>query len=506
MHISEVMVDSPIELINITPVNPLISKCQIKVCYVSEEPNRNRSVITKETARQMANSLPGSPIVGYYNEATKDFEEHNRIIDISGGVIKLKDTTRPYGFVDLGAKVWFQKFLDDGINEREYLMTEGYLWTGQYPECQRVIDQGNNQSMELDEETLNATWAKDNNKNSKFFIINEAIVSKLCILGEEYEPCFEGSHISTPTIQFSFEDSFKEQLFSMMKELKDLLSKGETEQVFTRSNVEIGDALWTALYSFIENNYSDENGLMYSIQSICENEEQKFVVLNSEEKSYKLAFSCSEDETLSFEELQEMEEFDTSEPQFSKEAVEEYSKNKKEQDKKEKENSENSDDNTEDKKCPKCGKPEEECTCGKNKYVLEEIPEYVELQATYAALKTQYNELKAVKERIESEMTSLIEFRNKVEKEKKEEMIKSFYMLSDDDKADVIKNIDTYSLDDIEAKLSIICVRNKVSFALDDETNKESNITTYNLGDSGDDDLATPAWVKAALAVAARNR
>ena len=74
---------------------------------MGEEPNRNKSVITKETARQMANSLPGSPIVGYYNEATRDFEEHNRIIDISGGEIKLKDTTRPYGFVDLGAKVWF---------------------------------------------------------------------------------------------------------------------------------------------------------------------------------------------------------------------------------------------------------------------------------------------------------------------------------------------------------------------------------------------------------------
>jgi hypothetical protein len=55
----------------------------------------------------MANSLPGSPIVGYYNEATGDFEEHNRMIDISGGKIKFKDTTRPYGFVDLNAKVWF---------------------------------------------------------------------------------------------------------------------------------------------------------------------------------------------------------------------------------------------------------------------------------------------------------------------------------------------------------------------------------------------------------------
>ena len=67
MHTS-VKLDTPIEFINITPLNPLISKCQIKVCYVGDKPNRNRSVITKEVAKQMANSLPGCPIVGFYNE------------------------------------------------------------------------------------------------------------------------------------------------------------------------------------------------------------------------------------------------------------------------------------------------------------------------------------------------------------------------------------------------------------------------------------------------------
>lgn len=40
-------------------------------------------------------------------------------------------------------------------------MTEGYLWTGQYEEAQRIIDQGNNQSMELDQKTLDATWTKN---------------------------------------------------------------------------------------------------------------------------------------------------------------------------------------------------------------------------------------------------------------------------------------------------------------------------------------------------------
>ena len=105
-HLS-IKLDSPVEFINVTPLNPLISKCQIKVCYVGDEPNRNRSIITKDIAREMANSLPGSPIVGFYNEHTKDFEEHNRQLSITGGELKVLDTTRPYGFVDLNAKVWF---------------------------------------------------------------------------------------------------------------------------------------------------------------------------------------------------------------------------------------------------------------------------------------------------------------------------------------------------------------------------------------------------------------
>ena len=133
-HIS-IKLDTPCELINLTPLNPLISKCQIKVCYVGDAPNRNRSVITKDGAREMANSLPGSPIVGYYNEKKQDFEGHNRSLDFQDGQLIFKDETRPYGFVDLNAKVWFQWFLDkDGIT-REYLVTEGWLWTGQYPEC-----------------------------------------------------------------------------------------------------------------------------------------------------------------------------------------------------------------------------------------------------------------------------------------------------------------------------------------------------------------------------------
>ena len=64
-------------------------------------------------------------------------------------------------------------------------MTEGWLWTGQYPEVQRVLDKGNNQSMNLDNEYLNAEWSKDNKGIPKIFIVNEAVITNLCILGED---------------------------------------------------------------------------------------------------------------------------------------------------------------------------------------------------------------------------------------------------------------------------------------------------------------------------------
>ena len=505
MHTS-IKLDTPVEFINITTLNPLISKCQIKVCYVGDEPNRNRSIITKETAKQMANSLPGCPIVGFFNEEKNDFEEHNRIIDISNGQFKIKDTTRPYGFVDLGAKVWFQKFLDDGMNEREYMMTEGWLWTGQYPECRRILAHGNNQSMELDEELINAHWSKDGNGDPKFFIINEAIISKLCTLGEANEPCFEGASIGAPTIQFAFEDGFKEQLFSMISELNDYLNKGG-EKVFTRYAVEIGDALWTALYSHVEGTYG--------IESVCEDGEQKFAVLtDADNKYYRLDFSVAEDGAITFAaEATLLEEYTPSEePQFDAEAVAEYAKSKK-KDEEEPKDDEGSDDGDEEK-CPKCGKKKSECECEdepdeddddkkkgkKEKYNLEEIQEYVELSSNYAALETNYSAAQARITELEGQLAELTTFKKSVEKAEKEKMIASFYMLSDEDKSDVMTNIDTYSLDDIEAKLSILCVRNKVSFNLDDDKNDGTNPTVFKLDEGMSDDA--PAWVKALRSVA----
>ena len=241
-HVSEPI--GSVELIDIAPSahSPLISKCTIKVCYVQEEQNRNRTVITRETAIKMAPSLRGAVIAGYYNAENEDFEEHNRLftgID-SEGNFTFSSNIRPYGFVDLGARVWFQNFTDDAQTTHTYLCTEGWLWTSAYPEAKSILEQGKGQSMELNGDSIEGSWSNNNNSAPEFFIISEAVVEKLVVLGEDYEPCFEGASITKP-IHFTLTEDFKENVYSMLTELKEILEEGgekSMEQVTVTPGVE----------------------------------------------------------------------------------------------------------------------------------------------------------------------------------------------------------------------------------------------------------------------------
>ena len=516
-HISINMADMPMEVIESTEINPLISKCQIKVCYVGDEPNRNKSIITKETAEKLAPTLRGCPIVGYYNETKGDFEEHNKIIDLSNGKFQIKDTTSPYGFVPTDAKVWFQWFEDDGV-PHEYLMTEGYIWTGQFPESQRIIEQGNNQSMELDCETLNAYWTKDNNGKPQFFIINEAIMSKLCILGEDVEPCFEGAQITD--VQFSFENNFKNELFSLIEKMQEILSKDEGgTPVFNTYAVEIGSGLWEAIYNYMWEHYLDEDYcLIYSIDGIFEDDNQKFAILRNRKDLtfYRLNFSLTEENGFQPEgELEKVTpDYKPAEtPQFAAEEVEAYEINfKKSKEEVKEEVTEEEPEVTEfTEEAPVVSEVvEDEET--KVEYNLDEVVEYQELLGKYSALESKVNELtdtinnfnnqvaelNATIENLTAENKTLAEFKVSIDREKKNQLISSFYMLSDEQKKDCVDNIDTYSYDDIEAKLSVICVRNKVSFDLD----KPNEPVTYNIDHVEETDASLPAWIQRVQEVA----
>ena len=232
-NVSEIdMIQGP-EFINLQPldVNPLMQQCEIKVFYLGH--NRNGSYINKETALDMAKTLRGTPIVAAYNKDKEDFGDHGHIMHIEDGEVTFSVKTIPYGFVSPNAEVWFQNFIDvdefDNKVERTYLMTTGYLWSGQFEELTKVINEGQPQSMELDSDSLQGHWATDNNLGIDFFIITDATFSKLCILGDNVEPCYEGASVTSPEVSRNFTHSqeFQQTLFTMMKDLQAALgSKG----------------------------------------------------------------------------------------------------------------------------------------------------------------------------------------------------------------------------------------------------------------------------------------
>ena len=465
MHQSIATIDSP-EFINLQPleINPLMSSCEIKVLYLGE--NRNHSYITKDVATEMAKTLRGAPIVGYYKEEKDDFADHGERMIFDDEGIKFECLTRPYGFVAPDAKVWFQKF--DDIDEfgntitREYLMTTGYLWTGQYEECKSVVEGGKPQSMELDEESLEGHWSTNSKTGMDFFIINDAIFSKLCILGEDVEPCFEGSSITAPEVSKTFtkmDDNFKKTLYAMMQDLKFALEGGqkmiidEAETKVTESEVVETEAEITAEETSIETEATVEE------ETTLETEE------SSEDKD-------TEDQSVLAENDNSIED-QSSQENFTKA-----------DDKDEEEESKDANDSKEDSESEE---EDEEYKCGESD----------KKEKSYSLLETELAETKAAYADLEQKYQVLVEFKKQIDNEKKDALINSFYMLSDEDKADVIENKSNYSLDEIESKLSVICVRKRVNFDLEDTSKKEEvveNVTTYNINDV---EPTTPAWIAA---------
>lgn len=117
---------------------------------------------------------------------------------------------------------------------------------------------------------------------------------------------------------------------------------------------------------------------------------------------------------------------------------------------------------------------------------------------SYALLESELAETKAAYTDLEQKYQVLVEFKKQIDDEKKDALINSFYMLSDEDKADVIENKSNYSLDEIESKLSVICVRKKVNFDLEDTSKEEEvdkDVMTYTVNDN--EGSSTPAWIAA---------
>lgn len=445
-------IDRP-EFIDIQPYNPLISQCTIKVLYLGK--NRNGSFIDKNTAIQMANSLPGTPIVGAWRKDIEDFGDHGHVITIEDGEIKFACKTVPYGFVAPDARVWFQKFndIDDFGNEteREYMMTTGYLWTGQFPEAQKVIDEGQNQSMELDEEHLDGHWANDAKSGMDFFIINDAVFSKLCILGDDVEPCFEGASVlGGVDNNYTEETEFTHTLYTMIKQLQDIIGTTEGGKNMPEKPEELEQT--EVVTEFVAGSGKDE--------------EKK-----GETQTETKDSDAEKEETPSEKEAEPAADEEKKEPK--KEHALEESEQEAEEEKPETEHA-----------------LEEESAAEVEPVVEHSAAEDVEPEPAKVnfALEEENKELRA-------ELEALRQFKLDIENKEKDALIAKYHMLSDEDKADIVAHKEEYTLEQIDEKLALVYVRKNVDFSTVDghqeEEEKMDSILSFSLDDSEDAEVVS---------------
>lgn len=445
-HDSIALIENP-EFIHLeaNAINPNISKCEIKVCYLGA--NRNGSYINRETAEKMAQTLPGTPIVAAYRKDIDDFGDHGEVMKIEDGEISFSCKTVPYGFVAPDTKVWFKKFedIDDFDNrvERTYLMTEGYLWTGQYPEINKCITEGMGQSMEID--PTDGHWATDNEKGIDLFIINDATFTKLCVLGSSVEPCFEGASVTAPKVSANFsKEDFNNTLFSMMNELKYALEgKGGLNMP-----------------------QSEKDESLFNIDGEVEENIEQVSTENVEDQAFAQKDDTEKDPDDDMDPEDDIDPEDTS------------------------------DSDDEDKKV-------KESACGGSKKKKNSLGDDAEV--TIEALRAELADLQNAFAILQEEAEMLREFKAVRDEADKDALIAKYFMLSDEDKADVIAHKSEYSLEDIESKLALIYVQKNVNFDIDSAEEEANPVTSFSLESTVNNDNAEDDEIYTALRNAQHN-
>lgn len=201
---------------NLTPLNnSAFSKARLKIFYKGL--NRNGSYITDEVAEKLLSTLPGTPIVGSFSGEKDDFEGH---------MPWSPEELKAYGFVPQDMNFSWEMSLDpDGVY-RTYACTDIILWTGRYPIASRIV--GKSHSMELNPNTVEGEWVETD--DDFYFEFTNAEFFGLCILGSDYEPCFEGSsfyELHQPTEKNTFSKEMQE-MFSLYKGELDIADENLT--------------------------------------------------------------------------------------------------------------------------------------------------------------------------------------------------------------------------------------------------------------------------------------
>ena len=385
------------------PINGSSGLNRLKVGVFTKYGNRNGSYIKDDVAEMMiASAIKGdTPVVGFFDPETKNWASH------TGPTL-----ASAYGYVEY-FDGW-QPFQDtDGV-EREYAVFSVVLFTKYFNEANFVV--GQNQSMELDINSIEGDWA--NIGDQEYFVYTKAEIMGLCIIGD-HEPCFSVSSFFAKK-----DETYKSQYEKFSSLLADLKAKVEEAEK----------------------------------QPIEGGEHQMEIEMNPEVNEPTPAQEFEAEEPVNQEpEAPAAEEFAAEEPaaEPEQEEVAEEEKPAEEFEAAEEPEGEEGADPEE----PAAEEPAvdfEAQIAELQNQLTEMTTNYENAQTRIAELEAQITSASETEASLRSEIATYAAERARLEVEKKNALIDRYAKnLDEEDLADVREHINEYSYDEIESKLAI---------------------------------------------------
>jgi len=159
--------------------NAFVTHARLKVFYMGE--TGDKRLFTDTFSKQIMDTLPQTPVVGYYDEESEDFKAHNTKQYV-------------YGYVPKHAKINFEE-----VDGKTWAFTDVVLFTGRKDNIGDVATKiiGMQHSLELDPDTVEYVINRDAEGNFKNIEFKYAQFVGLSVVGDAEQPAFTGSHFFT---------------------------------------------------------------------------------------------------------------------------------------------------------------------------------------------------------------------------------------------------------------------------------------------------------------------
>ena len=242
--------------------NSHITRGKLKVFSIGR--TGDNRVFTPAFADSLMATLPGTPVVAYYDEETDDFIGHN-------------DEQYVYGYVPENA---VPEFVEDG--GKTWAVVDVNLFTERQDKIGEIANKiiGKAQSLELNPDTVDWEIVYVNNRLDKI-VFKQGSFYGLSVLGDNQKPAFEGAGFFTSDIieqLTGFQNPLKNDGGNLEMNKTDFLSLGIQEKMNNFSKMIADSGLFDTFYVidfneeevfvrvFMDDDYTCNESKVYAVQ------------------------------------------------------------------------------------------------------------------------------------------------------------------------------------------------------------------------------------------------